>query len=90
MKPAFYILYSERIDKYYTGSCVNLNSRLKDHNNGNSTYTSLGTPWILKYYEFYSNLKEARERERKIKKMKSRKFIEMLISKFNPDETLLM
>ena len=90
MDAAFYILYSAKLDKYYSGSCVNLKSRFRDHNAGNSTYTSSGTPWELKYYEFYPSLQDARKREREVKRMKSRKYIEALIANFKPDETLLM
>ena len=90
MSPAFYILYSLKLDKYYTGSCVDIKSRFRDHNAGNSTFTSIGVPWELKYYEFYPTLQEARKREREVKRKKSRKFIESLTSNFNPDNTLLM
>lgn len=29
-----YILFSEKIDKYYTGYCENLDTRLEKHNSG--------------------------------------------------------
>ena len=37
-------------------------------------------PWVLKYEEKYATNQEARKREAAIKKMKSRKFVEQLIS----------
>ena len=76
-----YILYSEKIGKYYIGACENLERRLYEHNVGHSKFTSTGVPWILKYSEIYPALQEAKQRERKIKAMKSRKYIEDLIVK---------
>jgi len=32
-----YILYSENIDRYYTGQSANIDQRLKKHNNGHSS-----------------------------------------------------
>ncbi len=37
-------------------------------------------PWSLAYKEMFNDLKTARQRELYIKKMKSRKFIEALVS----------
>ena len=79
--PFTYILYSARLDKYYVGSCAHLERRLYEHNIGHSKFTSLGIPWIIVYTEEYETTVLARQREMKIKKMKSRKYIESLISK---------
>jgi putative endonuclease len=76
-----YILYSKKLDKHYIGSCTNLERRFYEHNIGHSKFTSLGVPWVIAYYEEYLTLQEARKRELQIKKMKSRKYIEGLISK---------
>ncbi len=40
----------------------------------------MGMPWELKYKEVFAELIDARRRELFIKKQKSRKFIEKLIS----------
>ena len=79
--PYVYILYSEKLNKYYIGSCVKLDIRLRQHNLGHSKFTSVGVPWIVVYSEEYSVLSEARRRELQIKRMKSRKYIEELIGK---------
>ena len=76
-----YILYSEKIDKYYIGACINMERRLYEHNIGHSKFTSTGMPWELKYTEKFQTLQEAKQRERKIKSMKSKKYIEDLIAK---------
>ena len=79
--PFTYILYSEKLDKYYIGACKDIERRLYEHNIGHSKFTSLGIPWEIVYTEEYQTLAEAKSRERKIKRMKSRKYIEGLIAK---------
>ena len=79
--PIAYILYSEKLDKYYIGSCTDIDRRLYEHNIGHSKFTSLGIPWIVVYTEEFVTILEARQREQAIKKMKSRKYIEDLILK---------
>ena len=74
-----YVLYSEKLDKYYVGSCINLERRLYEHSIGHSKFTSIGIPWVLKYKEEFDSLPVAKKREAQIKKMKSRKYIETLI-----------
>ena len=77
-----YILYSEKIDKYYVGCSENLEQRLINHNAGMSTFTSRGIPWIRVYEEMFETLSEARKRESEIKKKKSRKYIEFLVHNY--------
>ena len=79
--PYTYILYSEKLSKFYIGACIDLERRLYEHNIGHSKFTSLGVPWQIVYIEEYLTLAEAKQREPKIKKMKSRKYIEDLIAK---------
>ncbi len=74
-----YILYSNKLDKYYVGSTTDIERRLQEHNRGKEKFTSLGLPWVLMYKEEFSELQEARQRELYIKQMKSRKYIENLI-----------
>ncbi len=76
-----YILHSESRDKYYIGSCANISIRLTQHNTGRNTSTKFGIPWRLVYTEEVNTLQEARKRELEIKKKKSRRYIEWLISK---------
>ena len=76
-----YILYSEKPDKYYIGACTDMERRLYEHNIGHSKFTSSGMPWRIVYWEGFETLAEAKRRELKVKKMKSRKYIEDLIAK---------
>ena len=77
--PYTYILFSEKLNKYYVGACTDLERRLYEHNIGHSKYTNTGMPWVLVYKENFETLLLAKQRESKIKKMKSRKYIESLI-----------
>ncbi|MBT3181659.1 MAG: GIY-YIG nuclease family protein [Deltaproteobacteria bacterium] len=75
-----YIIYSERLDKFYTGSTTSLKWRLERHNQGWSRSTKGGIPWKVVYSETFSNKPDAILRELYIKKRKSREFIKRLIS----------
>ncbi|HTF05557.1 MAG TPA: GIY-YIG nuclease family protein [Bacteroidia bacterium] len=75
-----YILYSKSKDKYYTGQTQNLSERLTFHESGMSPYTSSAQDWMLVYSEEFSTRSEAIKRENEIKRKKSRKYIEWMIS----------
>ena len=78
--PAYcYILYSAKLNKYYIGSTSDMERRLEEHNRGKEKFTKTGMPWNVVYKELFEELKQARQREQYIKKMKSRKYIENLI-----------
>ncbi len=75
-----YITYSVSLDRFYVGYTSDLEKRLFGHNNGVSEYTSKASDWELKYTEAYSTRELAMKREKEIKKKKSRKYIEWLVS----------
>jgi putative endonuclease len=74
-----YIIYSNKIDRYYVGYTDNLEWRLERHNSGWGKYTKRGIPWKLVYTESFNSKSEAIKREREIKRKKSRKYIEELV-----------
>ena len=80
--PSFYtyIIYSRKLDKYYTGSTNDLERRLRDHNRGKTPYAKLGMPWVLCYHEVFETKSEAVRRELDIKKKKDRNYIENLVA----------
>ncbi|MGV7930665.1 MAG: GIY-YIG nuclease family protein [Spirochaetota bacterium] len=64
---------------YYTGSTVNLERRLQEHQNQQGAYyTSKRLPLELVYYEEYSRIEEAFNREKQVQGW-SRKKKEALI-----------
>lgn len=79
--PFTYILFSEKLNKYYIGACINLERRLYEHNIGHSKFTSIGMPWKIVYTEEYPTIADAIKRENQIKRMKSKKYIDDLILK---------
>lgn len=67
-----YLLESENGGQLYLGSTPDVNNRLDEHNRGVNKATRNKGPWkILSTWEFDS-LKEARQMEYRIKKMKRR------------------
>jgi len=82
-----YILYSQQLNKSYIGSCDNIEKRLHRHNKGHTKFTKTGLPWTLVYAEQFQTRADAFKREQKIKKKKSKAYIEKLIfsSKVHPD-----
>ncbi len=75
-----YILYSKSIDQFYIGHSSALADRLYRHNHSGSKSTRKANDWILVYTETYQTRQEAVNRETEIKKRKSRKYIEGLVS----------
>jgi putative endonuclease len=76
-----YIIYSEKIDRYYTGMTEDLAWRLERHNQGWGRFTKRGIPWKIVYIENFVNKSDALKREREIKNRKSREYIENIIKK---------
>ena len=74
-----YIIYSKSFDRYYVGSCQNIEQRIDDHLNSRSKYTKIAKDWELKYSESFETRSESYQREMQIKKMKSRVYLEKLI-----------
>ncbi|MGE0019304.1 MAG: GIY-YIG nuclease family protein [Draconibacterium sp.] len=78
-----YILYSPGSDLYYVGSTDNIQRRLEEHNFlSDKSFTSKYRPWELKgSFEVGSSRSLALTIEKHIKKQKSRKYIEEIISR---------
>ena len=76
-----YILKSDLDGSYYIGYTSDLERRLQFHNSGRGRYTRKKMPWKRVYYESFADKSEAIKRERYLKSMKSRVFIEELIAK---------
>ena len=69
-----YILYSKKLQKFYTGSTENLENRLASHNAGLSTFTSSGIPWIMVWNLSHTSRKSAVGLEKHIKKRGAKRF----------------
>jgi len=65
-----YILWSDKLKKYYVGSTSDIEKRIKYHNYGKSNYTKRGIPWRLIYKEASLTKQTAWHREMEIKRYK--------------------
>ncbi len=65
---------------FYVGHSGELEKRIRKHNEGLTKPTKSGIPWVSVYHEEYQTRSEALKREYEIKRWKSRKMIEKLIS----------
>jgi putative endonuclease len=75
-----YILHSEKDGSYYIGHTADLDERIQRHNLGKSSYTKAKVPWKLVYREVFTTRSEATKREKEIKHMKSREYVEQLVT----------
>jgi putative endonuclease len=75
-----YIIYSNSKDRYYVGHSDNLLRRIPEHNAARCKATKFGVPWTLVFSKSFNSRAEAMKEEYRIKRMKSRKFIERLIA----------
>ncbi|MFH0889319.1 MAG: GIY-YIG nuclease family protein [Planctomycetota bacterium] len=75
-----YILKSSRNETYYIGSTQNIEKRLEKHNTGLVKSTCNIRPLILVFYQKYNTIPQARQIEYKLKRLKSRKIIEQIIT----------
>ena len=80
-----YIIYSESLHRYYVGETPNVEIRLAQHKQHyfKTNFTKAADDWKLSVEYACQNRGEALFLEKFIKKMKSRLFIEKIIS--NPE-----
>ncbi|MBI5135313.1 GIY-YIG nuclease family protein, partial [Candidatus Uhrbacteria bacterium] len=74
-----YILESIISHRYYIGSCIDIERRLVQHNNGKVPSTCNKGPWELRFSQMFTNVTDARKMEYRLKKLKSRKIVERII-----------
>ena len=74
-----YILRSLRNNCFYIGSTINVENRLKKHNNGNVISTNKYKPFKLEYFQQYSGITMAKQIEYRLKKLKRKDYIEKIV-----------
>jgi putative endonuclease len=74
-----YILYSPKCNRYYIGFSADVTARLERHNAGKVTATKNCRPYFLKAAKEFPTETDARKEEYRLKKMKSRVYLEKLI-----------
>ena len=70
-----YILYSTKINKFYTGQTSDLRRRLEEHNSGKTAFMAKGIPWKLLYSKEFDLRKDAIKLEKLIKKRGAARFL---------------
>ena len=70
-----YILFSEQINKYYTGHTADLERRLNEHNIGKTPFMASGKPWSLVFSVNFVSRSEAMKLESQIKKRGAARFL---------------
>ena len=75
-----YILFSKKLDRFYTGSCNDLSYRIEQHFNKAfaQSFTANADDWELFFFVDNLHYKQARLIENHIKKMKSKVYIQNL------------
>jgi len=75
-----YILYSNQLDRYYIGSCLDLELRIEQHSIGKftSSFTTKAHDFFVYFIIENLSYKQARLIERHIKKMRNRTYLSNL------------
>ena len=70
-----YILYSFKINRFYTGQTINLVRRLEEHNRGKTASSAKGMPWKLVFSKECTSRTEAVKLEKFIKRRGAARFL---------------
>ena len=71
-----YILYSEKLDRFYVGSTSTpIESRIQKHLSNHKGYTGKAKDWVLKFSTEFKTVQESRNLEKKIKKRGAARFM---------------
>jgi len=64
---------------YYIGSCGDVDKRVQEHNSGVTKSTKNKGPWEINFFQKYDTIREARQIEYKLKKLKRKDYLEEII-----------
>lgn len=77
-----YIIYSQKIKKFYIGKTDDLRERIIRHNSGRSVFTENGAPWTLAHYQAFAEKEDANREELFLKTGKGRERRNYLLKNF--------
>jgi putative endonuclease len=80
-----YILYSPSLNRHYIGHTNDFTRRFAEHNSRHTRSTRGGAPWSARLTRDYPTKAEAYAEERRLKRLKSRKYLDEYIAEFSPD-----
>jgi putative endonuclease len=78
MEYGAYILFSEKIAKFYVGFTSDMDKRLLHHNSSQDRFSKRGVPWVLVIFVPCDDKASAMTLERKIKNMGAKRFLSTL------------
>ena len=70
-----YILFSETLNKFYTGQTEDFERRLTEHNRGKTAFLAKGVPWKLVWRFEVVSRSEALVLEKQIKARGAKRFL---------------
>jgi len=70
-----YILFSSKLNRFYSGSTNDLERRLVEHNSGQTKSTQHGSPWTLVFSASFNSRRDALKKEIEIKKRGAKRFL---------------
>ena len=75
-----YVIFSKKLNRFYTGSCEDITYRIKQHFNKHFShgFTAKADDWELFFFVDNLHYTQARSIEQHIKKMKSKAYIQNL------------
>jgi putative endonuclease len=76
-----YILYSISLDRFYIGSCENIEARLRKHLADHKGFTGKAKDWTIRLAEEYHEKSIALKRERQLKDWKSKERVWQFIDR---------
>lgn len=76
-----YVLFSQKDHGLYIGFTKDLKRRFHEHNQGLSVSTKGRKPFILIYYESFTNVSDARARERYLKSGYGREQLSIILKR---------
>ena len=77
-----YVIRSRKSGRLYTGSTNDLRKRLKQHNEGKSTWTIHKGQWEIIYYVASLNEEDVRSREKYLKTGMGKRYLKNRLKRF--------
>ena len=78
-----YIIFSASSNIYYKGFCVNIEKRLRQHNENESRYTAQKGPWVLVFARKFDTKKKALKYEKMLKRQNRSYILWLLEQDYN-------
>jgi putative endonuclease len=76
-----YIIFSQKLNKFYTGQTIDLKRRIEEHNRGKTPFMASGMPWQIIFTKEFNSRRESLKLEKFIKKRGAERFLDDLKGK---------